>query len=104
MKKWTELKEINTEENEARIYAALVKREEQWISPEAAARMSGLSLVPTTNALWKLRRQGIVRWKRQGKPGVFRVLRRGANARRAELDCEARRLRLIDGPWMKPLF
>lgn len=104
MKKFSELKEVSTKENETRAYAAIVKRGTKWTSPEAVARMSGLSTAASTSALWNLKRAGIARWKWQGKPGAFRVTRRGASVRRAELDSEARRLRLIGGPWMKPLF
>lgn len=104
MKKFSELKEISAKENETRVYAAIVKRGTKWTSPEAVARMSGLSMDASTSALWNLKREGIAQWKWEGKPGTFRLTRRGANARRAELDCEARRLRLMAGPWMKPLF
>lgn len=104
MKKFTELKQFDTTENEVRVYAAIVKRGTKWTSPEAVARTSGLSMAASTSALWDLKRQGIAEWKWQGKPGAFRLLRRGTNDRRAELDREARRLRLIEGPRMKPIF
>lgn len=104
MKNTTELKQFDITKNEVRAYAAISKRGSKWTSPESVARLSGLSLGSAASALWNMKRDGIAEWKWKGHPGVFRLLRRGANARRAELDCEARELRLIAGPRMKPLF
>jgi hypothetical protein len=96
--------EFDARRDKVRVYAVIIKRRSKWASPETVARLSGLSLSASTSALWSLRREGVAEWKWKGTPGMFRVLRQGTSSRRAELDYEARRLRLIAGPWMKPLF
>ena len=87
-----------------RVYAALHARKGQWTTPQTVAIRSGLSLADAASALWRMKNQEALEWKWRGQAGVFCLLRRGIDSCRAELDCEARRLRLIDGLWMKPLL
>jgi hypothetical protein len=100
----TELDEFDAQGNEVRVFASIYKRRDKWTTPETVALRSGLSLAASTSALWDLKRQEVVEWKWQGRRGVFQLPKRGGNSNRASLEYEARRLRLIDGPRMKPLF
>lgn len=99
-----EMDEFDKNRNEVRVYAELHKRRGQWTTPEAVAFRSGLSLADAASALWEMKSQEVVKWKWRGQAGVFCLPSKSAGSHRAELDCEARRLRLIDGPKMKPLF
>lgn len=100
----TELDEFDAQRNEVRVYAALHTRKGQWSTPETVAIRSGLSLADATSALWRMKNQEVLEWKWRGRAGVFCLPRRGTDSCRAELEFEARRLRLIAGPRMKPLF
>lgn len=102
MKKWTELKQFDGKEYEVSVFAAIVRRGNKWTSPGMVARMLEISADASRSALWGLRRQAIAE-TRYGDRNAFRLTNR-MNTRRAELEHEARRLGLIAGPWMKPLF
>ena len=99
-----EMGEFDSNTNEVRAYAVLHTRKGQWTTFETVAFTSGLSLTDATSALWKMTDQGVLRSKRRGEADVFCLPSKHPGSRRAELDHEARRLRLIDGPRMKPLF
>ena len=102
MKKWIELKQFDGKEYEVSVFAAIVRRGNKWTSPGMVARMLELSMDASRAALWSLRRQEIAEM-RYGTSNAFR-LAKTMNTRRAELEHEARRLGLIAGPWIKPLF
>lgn len=104
MNNTAEQDEFDARRSEVRAYAVINKRGSKWTSPDTVARTSGLSLGSATSALWNMKREGIAEQKWRGMPGVFRLVRKGMNSYRAELEYEARRLRLIAGPRMKPLF
>jgi len=104
MNKTIEMDEFDTTQHEARVYAVLHARKGRWTTFETVAIKSGLSLADATSALSRMKDQKVLDWKWRELEGVFRLPSKSASARRAELECEARRLRLIPGPWMKPLF
>jgi hypothetical protein len=97
-----ELDEFERSRNDARAYAVLHTRKGKWT--EAVAVRSGLSLVDATSALSRMKDQKVLDWKWRNFEGVFRLPSKSAGSRRAELDHEARRMRLIEGPRMKPIF
>ena len=100
----TELDEFDRNRNEARVYAALHTRKGQWTTAETVAIRSGLPLADATSALWRMKNQEVLEWKWRGQAGVFCLPCKSAGSHRAELEFEARTLRLIAGPRMKPLF
>ena len=99
-----ELEEFDRNRAEVRVYAVLHTRSGQWTTLETVAIRSGLSIADATSALWRMKNQEVLEWKWRGRPGVFRLPRKGQGPYRAELEYEARKLGLIEGPRMKPLF
>jgi hypothetical protein len=98
------LDEFERSRNEVRSYAVLHARKGKWTKAEAVANRSGLSLVGATSALRRMKEQRVLVWEWREPEGVFRLPSKSAGSRRAELDHEARRMRLIEGPRMKPIF
>ena len=98
------LNEFDRSRNEVRVYAVLHTRKGQWTTFETVAFTSGLSLTDATSALWNMTDQEVLRSKRRGETDVFCLPSKHPGSRRAELDHEARRMRLIEGPRMKALF
>ena len=92
-----ELDEFDSNRNEVRVYAVLHARKGKWTKAETVANRSGLSLVDATSALRKMKEQRILVWMWREPEGVFRLPSKSAGSRRAELDHEARRMRLIEG-------
>ena len=102
MDRTNEQEEFDTKRNEVRVYAVLHARKGRWTEFEMVALRSGLSLADATSALWGMKQREVLEWKWRGQAGVFCLPQRGAGSHGAELEYEARRLRLIAGPWMKP--
>lgn len=104
MSNTTEQSAIEVNRGDAKVFASVFKRGEKWTSARFVAHTSGLSFAESMNALRELTEEDVLERRFKFPDGVFRVRPRAMNSRRAELEYEARGLRLIDGPRMKPLF
>lgn len=103
-KNWVELQKREAWRQEVRIFAHLYKRGTKWSKAAGVARASGISLPVTKNVLKKMRAKRVIEAERRGQRLGYRTLRTTPSEYRTALIHEARKLKLIQGPQMRPLF
>ena len=104
MKNWIELQQREEWRQEVSIFAVLYERGPQWSKAAAVARNAGVSLPDTKSVLKKMRAAKVIEAERRGQRLGYRTLGARPSDYRTALIQEARRLKLIQGPQMRPLF